>query len=59
LAMFPFLVSVYYRLAKAEETEARARLGEDYSDYCAVTGMFLPRFVNARTAALPSRAGLN
>jgi methanethiol S-methyltransferase len=59
LAMFPFLVMVYYRLAKAEETEARARLGDDYAEYCAVTGMFLPRFLNYRTAAFPSRTGLN
>ena len=47
--MFPVLVIMYVRLAKAEEREAIAEFGDDYRDYMKEVPAFIPRF---RTAAL-------
>jgi protein-S-isoprenylcysteine O-methyltransferase Ste14 len=43
LAMFPVLVSMYVRLARQEEREARAEFGEAYKQYAAKTPGWLPR----------------
>lgn len=43
LAMFPILVLVYVRLARREEQEALARLGEPYRRYQAATPACVPR----------------
>ena len=50
LAMFPVLVVMYMKLAKREEADSIARFGQEYLDYTARTGRFLPRF--RRTASL-------
>lgn len=44
LIMFPILVYMYVRLARREETEARAAFGDAYRRYEARTPAFLPRF---------------
>ena len=44
LAMFPVLVAMYVRLAKHEEREVRAELGETYDRYAARVPAFLPRW---------------
>lgn len=44
LAMFPILVWVYARLAKAEERDAIAEFGSDYERYRAQTPAFIPSF---------------
>jgi methanethiol S-methyltransferase len=43
LAMFPVLLVAYARLARREEREARAALGDDYARYAAATPAFVPR----------------
>ncbi|MEQ1613786.1 MAG: isoprenylcysteine carboxylmethyltransferase family protein [Hyphomicrobiaceae bacterium] len=43
LAMFPVLVWMYMRLAKAEEREANAAFGERYRRYAARVPGFIPR----------------
>ncbi|MDA8107947.1 MAG: isoprenylcysteine carboxylmethyltransferase family protein [Betaproteobacteria bacterium] len=43
VAMFPVLVTMYVRLALAEEREARAQFGEAYARYAARTPRFFPR----------------
>ena len=40
--MFPVLIWLYARLARAEEKVAEERFGAEYDRYRAVTGMFLP-----------------
>ncbi len=42
LAMFPFLVVMYLRLARREESEAIAEFGEAYRGYMARVPGFLP-----------------
>lgn len=42
LLMFPVLVAVYMRLAKAEEREVAARFGEGWRTYAAATPGFIP-----------------
>lgn len=50
LAMFPFLVFMYVRLAQREEQDARTEFGEAYTRYEANTPAFFPRFgVKAHT----------
>ena len=44
LAMFPVLVWVYARLAKAEERESIAEFGAEYERYRGSTPAFFPRF---------------
>lgn len=43
LAMFPVLVFMYVKLARAEEREALATFGDDWRAYAAVTPAFFPR----------------
>jgi protein-S-isoprenylcysteine O-methyltransferase Ste14 len=43
LAMFPVLVWMYVRLARQEEREAFAELGEAYSDSARRVPAFVPR----------------
>jgi protein-S-isoprenylcysteine O-methyltransferase Ste14 len=41
LIMFPILVTVYVRLARREEAEVRAELGQEWDDYAARTPAFV------------------
>jgi len=43
LLMFPILVTMYVKLARREEQEARAEFGEEYAAYMAATPAFVPR----------------
>ena len=43
LIMFPFLIAMYYGLAKREEKDVLARFPREYGDYRERTPMFLPR----------------
>jgi len=43
LIMFPFLIAMYYGLAKREEKEVLARFPLEYGDYRERSPMFLPR----------------
>lgn len=43
LVMFPLLVFMYVRLARAEEREVQAAFGAEYQQYAARTPAFLPR----------------
>ncbi|MBT8213770.1 MAG: isoprenylcysteine carboxylmethyltransferase family protein [Acidimicrobiia bacterium] len=57
-AMFPVLVWMYVRLARREEAEVRAELGEEYDRYAAVTPAFIPRLgASPRTASPPASGG--
>lgn len=49
--MMPFLVWMYYRLARREETEMESRFGDSYRAYQRQTPMFLPHLGNDRRAA--------
>lgn len=51
LVIFPVLVWMYFRLAKAEEREAIAEFGDEYRQYMANTPAFIPNFQNHRRAA--------
>lgn len=51
LAMYPVLVWVYARLAKAEERDSLTRFGEEYRNYMAS----VPRFVPGRRVMEPAR----
>ncbi|MDZ4180544.1 MAG: methyltransferase [Coriobacteriia bacterium] len=42
LIMWPILMTIYYRLARREESEMREEFGVAYDEYAARTGMFLP-----------------
>jgi len=44
IAMFPVLVYMYTRLAKAEEVEVRGAFGETYERYAEHVPAFVPRF---------------
>jgi protein-S-isoprenylcysteine O-methyltransferase Ste14 len=46
LVMFPVLVWMYVRLAKAEETEAIATFGDTYRAYAARVPAFIPRIAS-------------
>lgn len=43
VAMFPVLVWMYVALARSEEREVRAALGDEYGRYAATTPAFIPR----------------
>jgi methanethiol S-methyltransferase len=43
LAMFPILVWMYVRLARREEREVQAELGEEYARYARRVPAFIPR----------------
>jgi methanethiol S-methyltransferase len=49
LVMFPILLFMYMRLARAEEREVKAEFGDDYVRYAAKTPAFFPRFSSAKT----------
>lgn len=53
LVMFPVLLIVYARLARHEERDSLAALGEAYSNYMARTPAFVPRFGARRQPASP------
>jgi protein-S-isoprenylcysteine O-methyltransferase Ste14 len=55
LVMFPVLVTMYVRLARREEREARAEFGQRYAAYGAVTPAFVPHL--ALAARLPFPGG--
>ncbi|MCU0532383.1 MAG: isoprenylcysteine carboxylmethyltransferase family protein [Hydrococcus sp. Prado102] len=44
LLMFPILLTMYVRLARREEREVRAEMGEEYDLYAANTPAFFPRW---------------
>lgn len=59
LAMFPFLVVMYVRLARNEERESSARFGETYAAYARQVPAFLPKWstlVAGAPKAAPPRA---
>ncbi len=43
LLLFPILVTMYAKLARREEREARAAFGRSYADYAAAVPAFVPR----------------
>jgi protein-S-isoprenylcysteine O-methyltransferase Ste14 len=51
LAMFPVLVWMYVRLARAEEREAQSAFGDMYADYMARVPAFIPRLSRLRQPA--------
>jgi protein-S-isoprenylcysteine O-methyltransferase Ste14 len=54
LAMFPVLVVMYLRLARAEETAALAEFGEAYRAYMSRVPGFIPRLSGGGSPGLPS-----
>ncbi len=57
LVMFPILVTVYARLARREEREARARFEPAWDSYAAATPPFLPRLRRTDTPGREHSAG--
>lgn len=53
LVMFPILVVMYVRLARAEEREAIAEFGDAYREYMKEVPGFIPRFRRSRAENLP------
>ena len=51
LAMFPFLVWMYARLARQEERDTLATFGTTYTDYAARVPAFIPRLSRIRQSA--------
>ena len=56
LAMFPFLVFMYWRLAMTEEREAMTAFGDRYLAYKRSTPAFIPRIGPRRGEARASRS---
>jgi protein-S-isoprenylcysteine O-methyltransferase Ste14 len=56
LAMFPVLVVMYVRLAKAEEREAMAEFGDAYTNYMKDVPGFIPK-LNGLTSGTNHHAG--
>ncbi|HWI64603.1 MAG TPA: isoprenylcysteine carboxylmethyltransferase family protein [Symbiobacteriaceae bacterium] len=54
LVMLPFILWLYWRLAKREEKDMEAQFGREYVLYRQRTGMFLPRLT--RSGAMGRRA---
>jgi len=54
LAMFPFLVVMYLRLARAEERHAVETFGDLYRQYAAVTPVWIPK-LGSRQVGSPSK----
>lgn len=48
LVLFPFIVWLYYRLARREEKDMIEQFGESYRDYRRNTPMFFPQLHNIR-----------
>jgi protein-S-isoprenylcysteine O-methyltransferase Ste14 len=57
LAMFPVLLVMYAKLAKAEEKEALAEFPEEYREYVEKTPAFIPRFGEVIRAARSGGGG--
>jgi protein-S-isoprenylcysteine O-methyltransferase Ste14 len=57
LAMFPVLVCMYVRLARAEEREALAEFGDAYRAYAAEVPDFIPRISQLSGQSKPGRYG--
>jgi len=57
LAMFPVLVFMYVRLARAEEREALAEFGPDYESYMREVPAFIPRLGKLTGGPKHGRAG--
>jgi protein-S-isoprenylcysteine O-methyltransferase Ste14 len=55
LVMFPILVLVYARLARAEEREVAAHFGQAWRDYAARTPGFVPRLGHRSRPHAPTR----
>ena len=55
LVMFPILVLVYARLARAEEREVAAHFGQAWRDYAARTPGFVPRLRRRGGPGAPTR----
>jgi methanethiol S-methyltransferase len=55
LAMFPVLVVMYVKLARAEEREALAAFGDEYRRYMADVPEFIPNRLTASAATTPRR----
>ena len=53
LLMFPVLVVIYTRLARAEEREVATAFGEQWNDYAARTPAFVPTLRSSRSARPP------
>jgi len=51
--MFPVLVVTYTRLARREEREVEAELGEAWRAYAAATPRWIPHFAVSRRAERP------
>ena len=50
LAMYPVLIWMYVRLARAEERETRATFGATFDTYAAHVPAFFPHFAQSRGA---------
>lgn len=57
LTMFPVLVFMYVRLAKREEREALAELGDEYRGYMREVPAFVPRLPTSRTTPRATATG--
>lgn len=55
LLMYPVLVTMYLRLARREEADARREFGADYERYAATVPAFIPRFGSRSTSRNPRR----
>ena len=59
LSLFPVLVFMYSRLAKAEEGEALAEHGDEYRQYARIVPAFVPRLTrDASSGQAPPFAGV-
>jgi protein-S-isoprenylcysteine O-methyltransferase Ste14 len=56
LAMFPFLLVMYVRLARAEERDAVETFGDLYRQYAAVTPAWIPKLGSQRVGSPGKRA---
>ena len=54
LLMFPILVVMYRRLARAEEREVHQAFGSEWEDYAARTPPFIPRLREASEPSIPA-----
>lgn len=52
LVMFPILVTMYVRLARREEAEARTEFGSAWDSYAAVTPGFFPHFGRSNNTSI-------
>ena len=46
--LWPFVIGMYYRLARREEQDAVKEFGDTYRRYMAHTPMFIPRLFGSR-----------